>query len=207
MPSKWRWTNISDERERKRVEASRAFGLELLVQIDKNSFNARTKKDADKDTEEAGFWFDLAEWCVATRGYGNLMIARRCADIGNLPLGRLATVESVRNEILVALEQRAKTSWDSPEDRRRILNDEAQAEVFPVAKDQEPSLRKFFGGGVVMRQEQRDPSVRQEIRTLFGSEPPPKLTVLPLQGLLFFKDEESRPNSTTITGWWPAPGF
>ena len=201
MPSKWRWANIKEERERRRVEASRALGLDLLIQIEKGATEARAVKVSDKNADEARLWLDLAEWCAATRGYGNLIIARRCADIAKLPLGRIAVDENVKIDLLLTFEPRTKTAWDSPEERRRILNEEAEAEVFPVGKEQDMIIHETWRCGVWAMSDQLMPGLTQSLPKEFRHEPTVKLTAMPVQGLKFFKDEDSLAELITTKQW------
>jgi hypothetical protein len=201
MPSKWRCNSIRDQRELLRVEASRALGLELIAQIEIKADDARSQKEPAQAASASRFWFELADWCAATTGYGNLLLARRCADIASVPLSHLVANESVDAATLGSFDKWLQQPWDLPEVRRKILNDEAQAEVFPLAKDQQKMLTDIWAKGLGLLFDQALPGERKRAPASFLHEPQVSVSVLPAQGLRFFRDEDSAAPPTTGARW------
>jgi hypothetical protein len=157
IPTKWHVEHISTG-EVQRIEAvSREFGKELVTQLAVLAPKLRQPITQEQRYEYTVRLVNLSEWCAATEGFGNLLLAQRCLNLACVPLAPLVADLSFPAERYTPLLERLKPSWLVPEVRRRILNKEAGAEIFPRAEKQQEELEAVWAWGGIWRRERLDP--------------------------------------------------
>jgi hypothetical protein len=206
IPSRWHVEHVSTG-EVQRVEiASRELGKQLVDQLSDlpTKLNGPlTQKELHEHTIRL---LDLSEWCASTEGYGNLLLAQRGLDLACIPLMRLVADLTFPADRYAPLMKRLQPQWMSAEVRRRVLNQEAGAELFPINAKQEEELGLVWGSGVILRLERGDPSLRERRKTdpMFANvqvQERPEIVA----NLDFFADDQfSRFSHTTLKGRWDA---
>lgn len=153
IPSRWsveHRTSLADDR--KVDVAAREFGRELAVQLDATAPLLQTLALDVELKQQARALCDLSDWCAATTGYGNLLLAQRCLDLAAVGLARLTASLDYPIGDCRELAARMTPGWMAVAVRARALNDEAGTNLFAVGGTQEEMERTWGSGGFLVRE-------------------------------------------------------
>ena len=159
--SRWRAEKLAAPARRSAAQAARDLGGTLARQLAEFAPKIHALPPGEELRRTAATLCGLAEWCATTEGYGNALLAQRALDLAAVGVARLAADETFPLEQILPLAARLRQPLADAAARRRILNTEADAELFAVAtqagleqtwaagaRDDAPELlrahRKFF---------------------------------------------------------------
>jgi len=205
IPTKWHVEHISTGADQRVETVSREFGKELVGRLAALAPKLRQPITQEQRYEYTVQLLDLSEWCAATEGYGNVLLAQRCLNLACVPLAPLIADLSFPAERYAPLLKRLKPSWLGPEVRRRILNKEAGAEVFPRAEKQQEELEAVWAWGGIWRRERHDPGFIDREWKAYPEEYAKRRDSPVIRANLdFFADDEywKRPKPGTLKTRW-----
>lgn len=188
IPSQWHVEHVSKPEQGLVDQAARAFGYRLAARISETTpeqlFRGVT---GDALYQKTLLIFDLADWCAAPEGYGNLFLAQPCLEFASVGLAMLTSDLTFPLEKCTQLVQRLNASWLSADVRSRVLNNDAGAAIFHATQQQD--LERVWGEGGVLMRDQRNPSRKpeREKKGWYIPEPPAVMA-----NLAFFEEESSK---------------
>ncbi len=131
--SRWRAEKLAAPARRSAAQAARDLGGTLARQLAGLAPNIHALPPGEELRRTAATLCGLAEWCATTEGYGNALLAQRALDLAAVGVARLAADETFPLEQILPLAARLRQPLADAAARRRILNTEADAELFAVA--------------------------------------------------------------------------
>lgn len=147
MPSKWHVENRCPSNEwRKVLTGARDLGFALAVALDGEAPDFQMLSAGDELDRRATRLCDLSEWCAATTGYGNVMIAQRSLDLAAVGLARLTADLNYPLASCEKLAARMRPDWMSVAARAAVFNNEAGAKLFSGNEPPE-ELERMLGTG------------------------------------------------------------
>lgn len=150
MPSKWHVENRCKSDEwRKVLNEARGLGLAVAIALDGEAADFQTLPVGEKLNRRTSALCDLSEWCSATTGHGNILLAQRSLDIAAVGLARLIADLDWPLEASERLSFRMTPDWMSVKSRAAVFNDEAGASLFSGHEPPE-ELEKMFATGKYM---------------------------------------------------------
>ena len=162
----------------------RALGRGIVAEIEKEArFLLEAPTVQDTESRVTGL-LDLAQWCTQSEGYGNVMLGRRCLDLAGVGVAKLLVNPDYPQERCDQLVARLSNPRLDQESGRRILNQEAGAEVFPPGLNAE-EIQRVWGNGRILWRFKMNPS-----RDLDRTYPIPPETPLIVRNLSFFADPD-----------------
>ncbi len=137
IPSRWHIERVSAPAGRPAAHAARGVGAALARRLAETAPRMRSLPADDSLLRPCAALCELAEWCAAAEGYGNVLLAQRALDLAAVGVARLAAEEKFPLEKILPLAARLRMPWAGATARRRILNAEAGAELFAAADQAE----------------------------------------------------------------------
>jgi hypothetical protein len=145
MPSAWHVERVAAPESRPALRAARGVGSALARGLAAAAPQGRALPADDALLRHTAALCDVAEWCAATEGYGNALLAQRALDLAAVGVARLAAEEKFPLEKILPLAARLRGPGADAAVRRRILNTEAGAALFAAA-DQADLERTWAAG-------------------------------------------------------------
>ena len=147
IPSKWSMENRCPSNEwRKVLTEARDFGLSLAIALSDEAPEFQSLPAGDELNRRATRLCDLSEWCAATTGYGNILLAQRSLDLAAVGLTRLTANLNFPLGTCEKLATRMTPGWMSVASRAAVFNDEAGARLFSGSEPPE-ELERMLGTG------------------------------------------------------------
>lgn len=147
IPSKWHVENRCRSDEWRVVQTTaRDFGLALAMALDSEAPDFQTLPAGEELERRSNGLCDLSEWCAATTGHGNILLAQRSLDIAAVGLARLTANLDWPLESCEKLAERMQPEWMSVAARATVFNDEAGAKLLSGSEPPE-ELEIMLGTG------------------------------------------------------------
>ncbi|MCG3150629.1 MAG: hypothetical protein PCFJNLEI_04117 [Verrucomicrobiae bacterium] len=180
--------------------ANRELGKQLVDQLSELPAKLNGPLTQEQLQDNTVQLMNLSDWCAATEGYGNLLLARRCLDLACIPLLRMVADLRVPVAQYEPLLKRLSPKWMSVETRRRVLNQEAGVELFHDSDNTNEKLDIVWRLGYEAKRELEDPS-RKERRK--GNPLGNRLDNSPeiYANVKFFIDDRAGGVLTTTNSW------
>lgn len=199
IPSRWHVDRISDSQHKMIDEAAREMGATMADTL--NELPAKLQSITDNQVlyRYASSLLRLSQWCGEGEGYGNLFLAQRCLDLGAVITARLAADLAFPISECRLLFHNLDAPWASLESRMKVLNTDAQAEIFRGTSQED--LEATWSSGVVLKREADNPELieihmRYRVRAKLKS---PEI----MSNLPFFDDVDfATVKNRTLVGMW-----
>ncbi len=153
IKSKWAISHVADRDEKARLNAQFELGQNLLRALP----DMLKAKESAGELQSVQRLMAFAGWMASKQCYGNALIARRAFDLTLPVAGQLATHEGSTDETLAALQTALNPDWATTAFASAVLDDEAGAAIFAVAKNSD-DLRLIWADGVRKAIESKDPN-------------------------------------------------
>jgi hypothetical protein len=200
IPSQWHVEHVSKPEQKPVDIAARELGKQLAGKLAELAPKMQQLPSGDLLSEQTKSLLDLSDWCAATDGYGNVFLAQRSLDLAAVGVARLAANLDFPAKKIDDLLGRMNPAWMSAESNRRVLNQDAGAEIFTTT-DRE-KMERIYGWGSYLLAEQRNPNLAAS-----GASNPAgwRLTDSPIvrANIPFFEDTDpSARNPETLLFTW-----
>jgi hypothetical protein len=184
IPSAWHMEHIMKPEARAQAGLWRALGARIVAEIEKETRFLLEAATVQATESRVTGLLDLAQWCTQSEGYGNVMLGRRCLDLASVGVAKLLVNPDFPQERCDRIMARLSNPRLDQESGRRILNQEAGAEVFPPGLPAE-EMQRVWGNGRILWRVKMNPS-----RNLERTYPIPPETPLIMRNLAFFADPD-----------------
>ena len=201
IPSKWFVdSRITGGEEKRRAAVARDFGYQLAIQLDKFAQEQQTLPPANVLFQRSILLCDAGDWCTKTVGYGNIFLAQRCIDLAAVGLARLTASLEFPLTDCEKLAAKMRPEWQGMAYRLRVLNGEAEANLFINANVTDEQLDWQWAIGWTLRVE------KEKKKTLVGfiKQPDPGIVNVHVvtNNLDFFVENESPLLPFTLLRSW-----
>ena len=134
IPSKWHLEHrAATDAEKQQATKSRELGFEIVAAIEDER---RIQCDSFADEmlfKQAIMLLDFSDWCIATIGWGNMLLAYECLELSAIASIRLTANTNFPIEKCEMIISRLSPEWMNPRERAAILNNEAGTNLFTLA--------------------------------------------------------------------------
>jgi hypothetical protein len=160
IPSQWHVDNVSTPEQKPVNVAAREFGRKLAERLDDTAPKMQQLPAGDALHDETVRLIELSDWCAATDGYGNVLLAQRSLDIASVGVARLAVNLDFPLKNIAGLLARMNPAWMSVEANQRVLNRDAGEAIFTTPNREE--MERIYGSGHRLLEEKRDTNLFAE---------------------------------------------
>ena len=201
IPSQWYLDRVAGANQQANGQAARALGRNLAVRMAELAPTLQQIAPDDQLLHRAEQLCDLADWCDNTAGYGNALLNWRALDLASVAEARLAAnPDFPLAEVSRVIGRTLRSARLDPATRIRILNQEAGAEFFGAADQDE--INRLWDSGRRLLAESRNPELAASRRANPGRFQISDTPILRAHLEFFADDPPTRGIASTVLNRW-----
>lgn len=207
IPSKWFVdTHVADKKEKQYLQAVRGFGYQLTLRLEDLAQEQQALPQGEALFQRTLLLCDLEDWCAAVAGYGNWFLAQRCLNLTVVGLARLTALTEFPFGKCEKIAARMTMEWMKMPYRLRVLNGEANADIFINVGITDKQLSEQWSLGWTMMEITDPAKAEQRKEWGFPLPPPPDATLVNVKAftnsLHFFALFENTGQPYTLSRAW-----